>query len=1097
MSKLFRSGAIQQFDGNDGSKITIDPYFVGVLLGDGDTAHSSINITTMDDEIVTVIQEQAEKYSATLRTEPAGKAKTYIFRSGLVGCKAHGGLNDELKALGMYGKTAGTKSVPSYYKTLPIQQRLQVIAGLIDTDGCLYGNSGYDYVSKSEALANDLAFMCRSVGLAAYVKQTVKTAQNDFVGTYWRVSISGECSMIPCRVERRIAGQRKQKKDVLRTGVKSIEPVGIGQYNGFTVDGDNLYLIGDFTVTHNCGKTITFAEIARRAAMHGGRTLVLAHRGELLDQAADKITKLTGLACSREQAESTSLGEWNSVTVGSVQTLMQDKRLAQFSPDRFSYVIVDEAHHAVSDSYRKVLDHFEGARVLGVTATADRADRRGLSEVFDSLAFEYGMADAIHDGWLCPIEAQMIPLKLDISYVGIQSGDYAAGQLGAALEPYLDAIADEMAEICANRKTVVFLPLVKMAKDFADKLNSRGLRACEVDGMSQDRAEILADFQHGRYNVLCNSMLLTEGWDCPEVDCIVCLRPTKSRGLYCLDEKTEVLTRDGWKADVEVGEEVLAFDKETGETRFVPALAKVRRELEPDEFFCSIKGQSCDIRVTNHHRMLYDNKRHTGWKFKEAQDLAQLKDGAYIPVCGSAKFPGVQLTDDEIRFIGWVMTDGTINPKNNQITIAQSKHQPWVEDIQSCIDGCNLKYGKHEITGGTQYNETSPRIIWTISKGKPRGIHKDRRGWGYLEEYISKDLSPALHDMTERQFDVLLETVHQADGAKQANQPWTRRSYHIGKGNKTFIERLQVMALQRGYRSSISLLPAGNQGRKSDFWTLHLKKQNFVKVGSQSGKHSTWEIEPHTDETCWCVQNELGTLVTRRNGKVAIVGNCQMVGRGTRLAEGKTKLLLLDFLWMTGRHDLCRPASLLGVSDEVEDRITEMAEEAMEDGASIDLLDAEPVAESDVQAQREAKLAAELEAMRHRKAKLVDPLQYALSICDLDLSTYEPEFAWERDEPSEKQVKLLESRGIDADGMSAGMASRMIDTLIRRQDEGMATPKQVRMLERKGFKHPGTWSFEDASKMMGILASNRWMVPAWIDPETYVPGQDRQPLEDK
>lgn len=833
------------------------------------------------------------------------------------------------------------------------------------------------------------------------------------------------------------------------------------------------------------GKTVTFAEIARRTSLMGKRTLILAHRGELLDQAADKIQRMTGLACSREQAENTSIGTWESITVGSVQTMMQERRLKQFAPDRFARIIVDEAHHAVSDSYRRVLDHFD-AEVLGVTATADRADRRGLSEVFDSIAYEYGMADAIHDGWLCPIEAQMVPLKLDISHVSTQSGDYALGELGDALEPYLESIADEMAERCQSRKTVVFLPLVRTAEKFARMLNKRGMRACEVDGQSKDRAEILSDFAANRYNVLCNSMLLTEGWDCPDVDCIVVLRPTKSRSLYCLDEKTEVLTRDGWKTDVEIGEDVLAFDKETGKTRFVPTLAKVRRQLDKDEFFCSIKGQSCDIRITNHHRMIYDNKRRNGWKIREAQYLASLRDGAYIPVSGQGEFHGIPLTDDEIRFIGWVMTDGSINKCNNAIAISQAEHQPWLEQIQSCIDGCNLKYGKHKVSGRTQFNETSPRIVWTISKGKPRGTHKNRRGWGYLEKYISKDLSPALYDMTERQFDILMETIHLADGAKQNNQLWTRRSYHISKGNRTFIERLQVMAIQRGYRANLSVEVAGAKGRKLDLYTLHLKKTEFVKVGSVSGRHSTWKMEPHKKEMCWCVQNELGTLVTRRNGNVAIVGNCQMVGRGTRLSPetGKEKLLLLDFLWMTERHDLCRPATLLGASQDVQDRITEICEEA--DGA-IDLLDVESQAESDVQEQRESALAEELERMRHRKAKLVDPLQYALSICDLDLQNYEPAFGWETREPTQKQRDYLEAHGIDPTGMSAGMASKMIESLKRRQDEGMATPKQVRMLERKGFVHPGTWTFEAANKMMSMLANNRWMVPAHIDPATYQP----------
>jgi len=273
--------------------------------------------------------------------------------------------------------------------------------------------------------------------------------------------------------------------------------------------------------------------------------------------------------------------------------------------------------------------------------------------------------------------------------------------------------------------------------------------------------------------------------------------------------------------------------------------------------------------------------------------------------------------------------------------------------------------------------------------------------------------------------------------------------------------------------------------------------------------------ETYAPENVWCVRTTSKNIITRRNGRVVVMGNtegwdcpdvdciivlrptksrslyCQMVGRGTRLSPetGKEKLLLLDFLWMTGRHDLCRPATLLGASAEVEQRVSEMVEDAMDDLLGIDLLDAEPEAEQDVQRQREEKLAEELERMRHRKAQLVDPLQYALSICDIDLQSFEPVFPWERNEPTAAQVKMLESRGIDPTGMSAGMASQMIETLLRRQDEGMATPKQVRMLERKGFQHPGTWTFEQASKMMSMLATNHWMVPAHIDPATYVPEQ--------
>lgn len=282
-----------------------------------------------------------------------------------------------------------------------------------------------------------------------------------------------------------------------------------------------------------CGKTIVFCKLTERQVERGNRVLIMAHRGELLDQAADKLLKSTGLRCAVEKADSSCLGSWFRVVVGSVQTLMREKRLDQFEPDYFDTIIVDEAHHCISDSYLRVLEHFSKAKVLGVTATPDRGDMRNLGQFFESLAYEYSLPRAIREGYLSPIKALTIPLKLDLSGVGIQSGDFKAGDLGNALDPYLESIADEMLIHCADRKTVVFLPLVATSQKFRDILNAKGFRAAEVNGGSEDRAEVLADFDSGKYNVLCNSMLLTEGWDCPSVDCVVVLRPTKVRGLYC------------------------------------------------------------------------------------------------------------------------------------------------------------------------------------------------------------------------------------------------------------------------------------------------------------------------------------------------------------------------------------------------------------------------------------------------------------------------------------------------------------------------------------------------------------------------------------
>lgn len=280
------------------------------------------------------------------------------------------------------------------------------------------------------------------------------------------------------------------------------------------------------------GKTIVFSKIIEDRVKKGERVLVIAHRGELLEQASDKLYKSTGLKTATEKAEQTSLGSFYRVVVGSVQTLQREKRLNQFPPEYFDTIVIDEAHHAISDGYQRVLQHFESANVLGVTATPDRGDMRNLGSYFESLAYEYSLPEAIKSGYLSPIKALTIPLKLDLSNVKQQAGDFSTKDLGTALDPYLEQIAEEMKKQCLNRKTVVFLPLVKTSQKFRDILNKHGFKAAEVNGKSTDREQVLKDYEEGKYNVLCNSMLLTEGWDCPSVDCVIVLRPTKVRALY-------------------------------------------------------------------------------------------------------------------------------------------------------------------------------------------------------------------------------------------------------------------------------------------------------------------------------------------------------------------------------------------------------------------------------------------------------------------------------------------------------------------------------------------------------------------------------------
>ena len=497
-----------------------------------------------------------------------------------------------------------------------------------------------------------------------------------------------------------------------------------------------------------CGKTIVFAKVAEECVRQGDRVLIMAHRGELLEQASDKIGKSTGLGCAVEKAEQTCIGSWFRIVVGSVQSLQNQKRLDKFDRDYFDTIIIDEAHHVLSNSYQKVMDHFSHAKVLGVTATPDRGDMRNLGNFFDSLAYEYTLPKAIKEGYLSPIKAMTIPLKIDFTNVGTQAGDYKASDIDTALDPYLHQIAQEMKKYCKDRKTVVFLPLVKTSQKFKDILNSEGFLAAECNGSTQARTEILEAFDKGKYNVLCNSMLLTEGWDCPSVDCVIVLRPTKVRSLYC-----------------------------------------------------------------------------------------------------------------------------------------------------------------------------------------------------------------------------------------------------------------------------------------------------------------------------------------------------QMVGRGTRLCEGKENLLLLDFLWHTEKHELCHPASLIADSEEVAQKMTENMEKQSEVlPMAIDIEEAEQAAREDVQREREEKLAEQLAAMKQRKRKLVDPLQFEMSIQAEDLSGYIPAFGWEMAPASDKQIKALEKYGIFPDAIeNAGKANLLLDRLNKRKEEGLTTPKQIRFLESRGFQHVGTWTFDAARHMIDRIAANNWRIPSGVKPQEFRP----------
>ncbi len=294
------------------------------------------------------------------------------------------------------------------------------------------------------------------------------------------------------------------------------------------------------------GKTIIFAEWLnrrQRRALERGKTfraLVLAHREELLDQASKKIRAVIPSAwVGTIQADRDE--RMCPIQVASVQTLSQPHRLQRFPGDFFDCIVVDEAHHAPAESYRRILEHFGvftegGTPVLGVTATAERSDGVGLNNVWQEIVYRKSMLELMAEGHLCDLTAKRVQINIDWKQLRTTHGDFAQGQAGSMLMESDGPgwIAKAWAEYASERKGLVFVPTVEVAHACAESLKARGIPSEAVDGTTPGdlRASILRRLHTGETRVVPNVGVLTEGFDEPSIDCIVMARPTKSRGLY-------------------------------------------------------------------------------------------------------------------------------------------------------------------------------------------------------------------------------------------------------------------------------------------------------------------------------------------------------------------------------------------------------------------------------------------------------------------------------------------------------------------------------------------------------------------------------------
>lgn len=291
------------------------------------------------------------------------------------------------------------------------------------------------------------------------------------------------------------------------------------------------------------GKTVVFAHFPSALKMRK-RLLVLAHREELLVQAQDKFRAVDPTLKVEIEQAGTHASDDASVVVASVPTLARGNgaRLSRLRPDDFSIVVVDEAHHAVAPTYRRILDHFglfepgTSRLLIGFTATPRRGDHQGLGEVFEEVCYARDLREMIGGGYLAPISGWRVDTGVSLDGVKVRHGEFVESQLAVVVNttPRNHLVVRAYRELARGRRAIAFCVNVAHAQDVQLAFAESGIRAAAVWGAlpKDERRAALARFSGGDLDVITNCNVLTEGFDEPRVDCVIMARPTRSKLLY-------------------------------------------------------------------------------------------------------------------------------------------------------------------------------------------------------------------------------------------------------------------------------------------------------------------------------------------------------------------------------------------------------------------------------------------------------------------------------------------------------------------------------------------------------------------------------------
>lgn len=600
----------------------------------------------------------------------------------------------------------------------------------------------------------------------------------------------------------------------------------------------------------------------------------------------------------------------HSIVYGNVQSMVKKPELLGHRDQLW----IDEAH-LVGDKDNSQYLTFIAAlklinpnlRIVGMSATPFRQGMGMLTEgkIFTDIVHDLTKLNEfnklIDDGYLCPLVPKRTQTELDVSGVSVQNGEFVGNQLQAAVN--IDRVTynalRETVEAGQDRRCwMIFSSGIEHAEHIATQLGAFGIDCAAIHSKKPNEYNVAAlkAWKDGSLKSVVSYSKLTTGINNPYVDLICDLRPTMSIPLHCLDCHTEILTKDGFKSIESINKNdilstIVLNQDSTIVHQYAPVDDIIIRNTIENERFVSYESFQLDWRVTENHKMIishrFGRKKEVARPYlRNAVELIDYSDGVKIPISASGHNIDLPLTDANLRFIGLVMTDGSL-AKDGSAIIYQSERYPNVlEEIRKCISESGMRFGEYI---GKPRPPYFTMHTFQVAHGMPRKNDKHLTGWAHIEKYLNKDFALPLMDLSERQFDILIEAIHWGDGTKQSPKlSWTRRSYLITTGNKIFADRLQRTAIINGYKCNL-------KNAANNIILVTLKKKTWLNIQKSKDSRASIKIEKYSNEKVWCVSNKNGTIITRRNGKVTIMGNCQKLGRGTRIAPGKQNCLVLDF----------------------------------------------------------------------------------------------------------------------------------------------------------------------------------------------------------